>query len=62
MDRIMLTTDDFRIPAVKVYLSLGFIPVLHDDTMPGRWKAVAAQINRAILPAYIDGELIENIL
>jgi len=62
MDRIMLTTDDFRIPAVKVYLGLGFIPVLHDETMHGRWIAVAEQIGRTILPAYADGELIENIL
>jgi len=62
MDRIMLTTDDFRLPAIKIYLNLGFIPVLYDDTMPGRWKTAAALINRTALPAYVNDVFIENIL
>ena len=36
-----LTTDDFRLPAIKVYNSLGFIPDLTiDGTMRGRWEAI----------------------
>ncbi|MCL2057806.1 MAG: GNAT family N-acetyltransferase [Oscillospiraceae bacterium] len=36
-----LTTDDFRLPAIKVYRSLGFIPDLTvDGTMRGRWEAI----------------------
>ena len=33
----MLDTDDFRIPAIKTYLNLGFIPVYVDNTQTKRW-------------------------
>lgn len=36
----ILSTDDFRIPAIAIYLSLGFLPTLHEDDMRGRWTAV----------------------
>lgn len=39
-----LTTDDFRIPAIKVYLKLGFVP---DETQEGharRWQELFRQI------------------
>ncbi len=39
-----LTTDDFRLPAIRTYLGLGFAPVMEDDTMPGRWDAVNAKL------------------
>ena len=29
--QIVLTTDDFRIPAIKTYLSLGFQPVQNNE-------------------------------
>lgn len=32
-----LTTDEFRVPAVKSYLSAGFRPVLYDSGMEDRW-------------------------
>lgn len=35
-----LSTDDFRIPAIAIYLSLGFRPFLYDDDMYGRWKTI----------------------
>jgi mycothiol synthase len=37
-----LLTDDPRLPAIKTYLNLGFLPVHTDDTHPARWEAVAA--------------------
>lgn len=37
---VMLTTDDFRISAIKSYLSAGFKPVLHDTDMADRWQKV----------------------
>ena len=37
---IMLTTDDFRLPAIKTYLHLGFLPDLYDFDMADRWKAI----------------------
>ena len=40
-DKAELTTDDFRLPAVKTYLNLGFIPDLSvDGTMRGRWESL----------------------
>lgn len=39
-----LTTDDFRLPAIRTYQKLGFDPVMEDDTMPARWDAVYAKL------------------
>ncbi len=39
-----LSTDDFRLPAVRTYLKLGFRPLLTDETHPARWDAIAAQM------------------
>lgn len=36
----MLDTDDFRIPAIKTYLNLGFIPLFLEDTQHSRWKQI----------------------
>ena len=51
-----LKTEDFRLPALKTYLKLGFRPFLVDDGHADRWEAVAremppkyqAQINAAL--------------
>lgn len=32
-----LTTDEWRVPAVRSYLRSGFLPVLYDEGMPERW-------------------------
>ena len=37
---ISLLTDDWRLPAIHVYLSLGFKPVMNRNDMPGRWSAI----------------------
>ena len=36
----VLGTDDFRLPAIKTYLNLGFIPIYVDDDQPERWQAI----------------------
>jgi len=36
----MLDTDDFRIPAIKTYLNLGFIPLFIEETQHSRWKQI----------------------
>ena len=40
--KILLNTDDWRIPAIKTYLHTGFVPVIKDgDTdMENRWRKV----------------------
>jgi mycothiol synthase len=35
-----LETDDFRLPAIRIYLKLGFQPVYLDDSHPGRWERI----------------------
>ena len=45
-DGCFLTTDDWRIPAIAVYLKLGFLPVLWSDDAEERWKAVLDKLGR----------------
>lgn len=47
IDHCVLTTDDYRLPAIKNYLVGGFRPVLYDDPdsdMRERWLAVAQNL------------------
>ena len=48
--RIYLKTDDWRLPAIKTYLKIGFGPFLFDDTMEQRWKAVCDNLNWPFIP------------
>ena len=48
---IYLSTDDWRLPAIKVYLKLGLVPFLYAPDMPDRWRAVYGQLGLAFDPA-----------
>ena len=37
---VMLDTDDFRLPAIKNYLNLGFVPVYAGENHLLRWRCV----------------------
>ncbi|TVY01367.1 GNAT family N-acetyltransferase [Cohnella terricola] len=37
-----LETDDFRLPAIRIYLKLGFEPVYRDESHPERWAKLLA--------------------
>ena len=39
-DRAFLKTDDFRLPAIQTYLTLGFAPALTDPSHPSRWAEI----------------------
>ncbi|MFP3902936.1 MAG: GNAT family N-acetyltransferase [Armatimonadota bacterium] len=39
-EEAVLTTDDFRLPAIKTYLNLGFEPVLVHENQRKRWREV----------------------
>lgn len=41
---VVLETDDYRIPALKTYLGLGFEPVIRDESHPRRWEDVRAKL------------------
>jgi mycothiol synthase len=47
----VLETDDFRIPAIKTYLKLGFAPVYRDETHLDRWEKVKAVLSEGARPA-----------
>ena len=40
VESVMLDTDDFRLPAIKNYINLGFAPVYADDLHRLRWQAI----------------------
>ena len=40
-----LTTDDFRIPAIKSYLRAGFMPDCSTESFAMRWNKIFEQIN-----------------
>lgn len=58
-----LTTDDYRLSAIVEYLQMGFEPVIDDDEMEVRWKAVREQIAafkkvpRELIPLWPSGNI-----
>ena len=47
IDYCVLTTDDYRLPAIKNYLVGGFRPILYhdpDSDMKERWLSVAQKL------------------
>lgn len=48
IDEVILTTDDFRLPAIKTYLDAGFLPVVHggkDSEINKRWDKVLENLS-----------------
>jgi mycothiol synthase len=48
--RIYLKTDDFRLPALKTYLKLGYEPFLFAPDMAERWRAICGQLDWPFTP------------
>ena len=44
--KVNLTTDDWRLPAIKSYLNAGFEPVYHYPDMADRWRRVMGQLGK----------------
>lgn len=42
----LLSTDDHRIPAIRLYLSLGFRPYMTHESHPARWEAIMKTLGR----------------
>jgi len=49
-----LSTDDWRVPAIVIYLRLGFVPEFIDETMEERWDKIMAGLGKTEYD-YIDG-------
>lgn len=46
-ERIYLLTDDWRLPAIATYLSVGWEPHIYDEQMRERWEKVLQQLNKS---------------
>lgn len=46
-ETVSLLTDDWRLPAIHLYLSLGYEPVMNREDMPGRWARVMEGLGRS---------------
>ncbi|GBC96429.1 Alpha-N-acetylgalactosaminidase [bacterium HR16] len=44
-ERIYLLTDDWRLPAIATYLSLGWEPYIYDEQMRERWEKVMGRMH-----------------
>ena len=42
--KMILLTDDWRLPAIGLYLSLGFVPRMTHKDMPDRWDAIMQRL------------------
>lgn len=43
---IYLLTDDFRLPAIKTYLNLGYVPYCYLPDMKQRWENIFKKLNQ----------------
>ncbi|MDE0300334.1 MAG: GNAT family N-acetyltransferase [Candidatus Poribacteria bacterium] len=46
----ILGTDDFRLPAIKTYLNLDFVPVYIDVDHPERWRKIFPKLGLPVMP------------
>ncbi len=45
-ETVQLLTDDWRLPAIHLYLSMGYQPVMGRSDMPERWAAVISELEK----------------
>ena len=45
-ETVQLLTDDWRLPAIRLYLSLGYQPVTGRGDMPVRWAAIKSELEK----------------
>lgn len=43
-ESVILLTDDWRLPAINLYLSMGFVPEMTQEDMSSRWEAITNQL------------------
>lgn len=47
---IHLYTEDWRLPALKTYLRLGYCPLLYEPAQAARWQVICAQLGWPFTP------------
>lgn len=60
VEEIELLTDDFRIPAIALYISLGFLPYLYESDMLERWTKLYNVLKKSELIVYNSDKNIES--
>ena len=61
----VLGTDDFRLPAIKTYLNLDFMPIYVEDDQPERWQVIFEKLKLPFISDSVDQvrtALSENII
>jgi mycothiol synthase len=49
-ERIYLETHDHRLQAIRIYLSMGWIPLLYTDQMAQRWQSICGLLDWPYTP------------
>jgi mycothiol synthase len=49
-ESIRVGTQDHRLPAIKIYLTMGYVPYLYAADMKERWERICAQLDWAFAP------------
>jgi mycothiol synthase len=49
-EHIWVGVQGFRLPAIKTYLKLGFLPFLHQDGLSERWQRICTQLGWPYTP------------
>ena len=44
-NKIFVNTDDERLPAIKIFLKLGFEPLMYKSKMQNRWRLIMNSVN-----------------
>jgi len=50
LKRAMLDTQDYRLPAVNLYLKLGFVPTPQNEAQVDAWRRVLSSLGRSDIP------------
>ncbi|MBI4870545.1 MAG: GNAT family N-acetyltransferase [Candidatus Riflebacteria bacterium] len=48
--RIYLKTDDWRLPAIRIYLDMGWEPFLYEPGMSERWRTICEKVDYPFRP------------
>lgn len=51
---IQLFTEDFRLPAIKTYLKLGYVPSIYNEGMMDRWREICTSLGWPFEPSRWD--------
>ena len=58
--QIRLYSEDFRLAALKIYLSLGYVPELYEAGMAERWREVCTRLDWPFTPEAWDRNLTDH--